>query len=78
MKIKQAKSFQHHCKNLKDFNQNHGANKAIDKIKNSLISCIENQDEFQKASLEFLKSIKLIKSIKDEHIEDLKMIEPPG
>ena len=64
---------------LKDFNKTHGANKALDKIKNSLISCIENQDEFQKASLEFLKSIKLIKSIKDEHFEDEEnIIEPPG
>ena len=74
--IELSASLQEH---LKDFNKTHGANKALDKIKNSLISCIKNQDEFQKASLEFLKSIKLIKSIKDEHIEDEEnVIEPPG
>ena len=74
--IELSASLQEH---LKDFNKTHGANKALDKIKNSLLSCIENQDEFQKASLEFLKSIKLIKSIKDEHIEDEEnFIEPPG
>jgi len=74
--IELSASLQEH---LKDFNKTHGSNKALDKIKNSLISCIENQDEFQKASLEFLKSIKLIKSIKDEYIEDEEnVIEPPG
>jgi len=74
--IELSASLQEH---LKDFNKTHGANKALDKIKNSLISCIQNQDEFQKASLEFLKSIKLIKSIKDEHIEDEEnVIESPG
>jgi len=74
--IELSASLQEH---LKDFNKTHGANKALDKIKNSLISCIKNQDEFQKASLEFLKSIKLIKSIKDEHIEDEEnVIESPG
>ena len=74
--IELSASLQEH---LKDFNKTHGANKALDKIKNSLVSCIENQDEFQKASLEFLKSIKLVRSIKDEHIEDEEnVIEPPG
>jgi hypothetical protein len=39
-------------------------------LKISLISSIDDQDKFQKASLDFLKTIRLLKSIKDENIED--------
>lgn len=74
--IKLSGSLKEH---LKDFNKTHITNKELDKIKNNLISCLEDQDQFEKVSLEFLKSIKLIKSIKDNHIEDEEnTIEPPG
>ncbi len=55
---------------LKEFNETYAANNALDEIKNSLISSINDQDKFQKASLDFLKAIKLLKSIKDNNIED--------
>ena len=55
---------------LKEFNETYAANSALDDIKNSLISSIDDQDKFQKASLDFLKTIKLLKSIKDDNIED--------
>jgi len=55
---------------LKEFNETYAANNALDDIKNNLISSIDDQDKFQKASLDFLKTIKLLKSIKDENIED--------
>jgi len=74
--IKLSGSLKEH---LKDFNKTHITNKELNKIKNNLISCLEDQDQFEKVSLEFLKSIKLIKSIKDNHIEDKEnTIEPPG
>ena len=55
---------------LKEFNETYAANNALDDIKNSLISSIDDQDKFQKASLDFLKTIKLLKSVKDDNIED--------
>jgi cobaltochelatase CobT len=55
---------------LKEFNETYVANNALGDIKNSLISSIDDQDKFQKASLDFLKTIKLLKSIKDDNIED--------
>ena len=55
---------------LKEFNERYASNNALDDIKNNLISSIDNQDKFQKASLDFLKTIKLLKSIKDNNIED--------
>jgi cobaltochelatase CobT len=55
---------------LKEFNETYAANSALDDIKNTLISSIDDQDKFQKASLDFLKTIKLLKSIKDDNIED--------
>jgi len=55
---------------LKEFNETYATNNALDDIKNNLISSIDDQDKFQKASLDFLKTIKLLKSIKDENIED--------
>ena len=55
---------------LKEFNETYAANNALDDIKNNLTSSIDDQDKFQKASLDFLKTIKLLKSIKDENIED--------
>ena len=55
---------------LKEFNETYAANNALDDIKNNLISSIDDQDKFQKASLDFLKKIKLLKSIKNENIED--------
>jgi len=55
---------------LKEFNETYAANNALDDIKNKLISSIDDQDKFQKASLDFLKTIKLLKSIKDDNIED--------
>jgi cobaltochelatase CobT len=55
---------------LKEFNETYAANNTLDDIKNNLISSIDDQDKFQKASLDFLKKIKLLKSIKNENIED--------
>ena len=54
----------------KEFNEKYAVNNALDDIKNSLISYIDDQDKFQKASLDFLKTIKLLKSVKDDNIED--------
>ncbi|NCX75288.1 MAG: cobalt chelatase [Proteobacteria bacterium] len=55
---------------LKEFDETYAANNALDDIKNSLISSIDDQDKFQKASLDFLKTIRLLKSVKDDNIED--------
>ena len=51
----------------------------LEAIKNSLISSIENQSAFEKASLDFLKAIKLLKSVEDKNeYEDEEPIDPPG
>jgi len=64
---------------LKEFNKTYAVNNTLDDVKNSLISSIDDQDKFQKASLDFLKTIKLLKSIKDENIEDEEEpIDSPG
>ena len=64
---------------LKEFNETYAANNALDDIKNNLISSIDDQDKFQKASLDFLRKIKLLKSIKDNNIEEEEeAIESPG
>ena len=51
----------------------------LEAIKNSLISSIDNQSAFEKASLDFLKAIKLLKSVEDKNeYEDEEPIDPPG
>jgi cobaltochelatase CobT len=64
---------------LKEFNETYAANNALDGVKNYLLSSVDDQDKFQKASLDFLKTIKLLKSIKDDNIEEEEeALESPG
>ena len=64
---------------LKEFNETYALNNALDNVKNYLISSLDDQDKFQKASLDFLRKIKLLKSIKDDNIEEEEeAIESPG
>ena len=64
---------------LKEFNEEYVVNNALDNVKNYLISSLNDQDKFQKASLDFLRKIKLLKSIKDNNIEEEEeAIESPG
>ena len=51
----------------------------LDHVKDKLIANIDDQDNFSKVSLDFLKAIKLIKSVKDDDdYQDEDLIEPPG
>ena len=51
----------------------------LDYVKDKLIASIDDQDNFSKVSLDFLKAIKLIKSVKDDDdYQDEDLIEPPG
>ncbi|MDC0570196.1 cobalt chelatase [bacterium] len=51
----------------------------LDHVKDKFIANIDDQDNFSKVSLDFLKTIKLIKSIKDDDdYQDEDLIEPPG
>ena len=51
----------------------------LDHVKDKLIANIDDQDNFSKVSLDFLKAIKLIKSVKDnDDYQDDDLIEPPG
>jgi len=51
----------------------------LDHVKDKLIANIDDQDKFSKVSLDFLKAIKLIKSVKDnDDYQEEGLIEPPG
>ena len=51
----------------------------LDHVKDKLIASIDDQDNFSKVSLDFLKAIKLIKSVKDnDDYQEEDLIEPPG
>ena len=51
----------------------------LDHVKDKLIANIDDQANFSKVSLDFLKAIKLIKSVKDDDdYQDEDFIEPPG
>ena len=51
----------------------------LDHVKDKLIANIDDQDNFSKVSLDFLKAIKLIKSVKDnDDYQDEDLIDPPG
>ena len=51
----------------------------LDHVKDKLVANIDDQDKFSKVSLDFLKAIKLIKSVKDDDdYQDEDLIEPPG
>jgi len=61
-----------------EFNRKY-ADIDLDFVKDKLISNIDNQDNFSKVSLDFLKAIKLIKSVKEnDDYQDEELIEPPG
>ena len=61
-----------------EFNRKY-ADIDLDFVKDKLILNIDNQDNFSKVSLDFLKAIKLIKSVKDDDdYQDEELIEPPG
>ena len=63
---------------VNEFNKKY-RDKHLEAIKNSLISSIDNQSAFEKASLDFLKAIKLLKSVEDKNeYEDEEPIDPPG
>ena len=51
----------------------------LDHVKDKFIANIDDQDNFSKVSLDFLKAIKLIKSVKDnDDYQDEDLIDPPG
>ena len=51
----------------------------LDHVKDKLIANIDDQDKFSKVSVDFLKAIKLIKSVKDnDDYQEEDLIEPPG
>jgi len=61
-----------------EFNRKY-ADIDLDFVKDKLILNIDNQDNFSKVSLDFLKAIKLIKSVKEnDDYQDEELIEPPG
>ena len=63
---------------LKEFSENYDG-KSLKNIKDQLINAINDQNEFEEASIEFLKAIKLLKSDKDNSIEEEDAsFEPPG
>ena len=62
---------------LKEFSENYDV-KSLKKIKDQLINAINDQNKFEEASIEFLKAIKLLKSDKDNSIEEDASFEPPG
>jgi len=62
---------------LKEFSENYDG-KSLKNIKDQLINAINDQNEFEEASIEFLKAIKLFKSDKDNSIEEEDAsFEPP-
>jgi len=62
---------------LKKFSENYDG-KSLKNIKDQLINAINDQNEFEEASIEFLKAIKLFKSDKDNSIEEEDAsFEPP-
>ena len=63
---------------LKEFSENYDG-KSLKNIKDQLINAINDQNKFEEASIEFLKAIKLLKSDKDNSIEEEDAsFEPPG
>jgi len=54
---------------LKEFSENYDG-KSLKNIKDQLINAINDQNKFEEASIEFLKAIKLLKSDKDNSIEE--------
>jgi cobaltochelatase CobT len=63
---------------LKEFSENYDG-KSLKNIKDQLINAINDQNKFEEASIEFLKAIKLLKSDKDNSIEEEDVsFEPPG
>ena len=63
---------------LKEFSENYDG-KSLKKIQDQLINAINDQNKFEEASIEFLKAIKLLKSDKDNSIEEEDAsFEPPG
>jgi cobaltochelatase CobT len=63
---------------VNEFNKEYEG-KILEAIKDNLISSIENQNAFEKASLDFLKAIKLLKSVEDKNeYENEEPIDPPG
>ena len=63
---------------LKEFSENYDG-KSLKNIKDQLINAIDDQNKFEEASIEFLKAIKLLKSDKDNSIEEEDAsFEPPG
>ena len=63
---------------VNEFNRKY-KNIDLDAIKDKLITNIEDQNAFEKTSLDFLKAIKLLKSIEDDNDHDIdEPIDPPG
>jgi cobaltochelatase CobT len=63
---------------VNEFNKEYEG-KILEAIKDNLISSIDNQNAFEKASLDFLKAIKLLKSVEDKNeYENEEPIDPPG
>ena len=63
---------------VNEFNKKY-ENIDLDPVKDKLILNIEDQNAFEKTSLDFLKAIKLLKSIEDNNDDDIdEPIDPPG
>jgi cobaltochelatase CobT len=63
---------------VNEFNKKY-ENIDLGAIKDKLILNIEDQNAFEKTSLDFLKAIKLLKSIEDDNDHDIdEPIDPPG
>ena len=63
---------------VNEFNKKY-ENIDLDPVKDKLILNIEDQNAFEKTSLDFLKAIKLLKSIEDDNDHDIdEPIDPPG
>jgi cobaltochelatase CobT len=63
---------------VNEFNKKY-ENIDLGAIKDKLILNIEDQNAFEKTSLDFLKAIKLLKSIEDNNDDDIdEPIDPPG
>ena len=62
---------------VNEFNKKY-ENIDLGAIKDKLILNIEDQNAFEKTSLDFLKAIKLLKSIEDDNDDIDEPIDPPG
>ena len=63
---------------LNKFNEKYKLNDSLDPIKKELLKNLNNQQNFEKASIKFLSKLKLIKDISDDQENDYDLDEAPG